>query len=279
MPESEKPSGSDIEAPRRRIRPPRPPVPKLPTRAEELAEEIGEAILDGAFPPGMRLDEHRMAAHFEVSRTPVRDAIRLLHGTGLIEIGSKRSAFVRRLSPEEIAGLFTAMGEVEASCARLSALCMTEAEQAKLRSLHAHMGDLAKVGDHLAYVEANRAFHGLLYAGAHNPTLAEMAVSLRRRLTPYRTAQFRLAGRLSLSHKEHDRVVRAVMVRDGAKANASMLAHMSVVEEAFEAQDAPRAEERKPNVRQGHRAEAAEDGPAVSPVKSRSEPVPPRSGR
>ena len=111
---------------------------------------------------------------------------------------------------------------------------MTEAERGALEALHVAMGALAEGGDREAYVEANRGFHAQIYAGAHNPTLAEMAVSLRRRLPPYRTAQFLLRGRLALSHAEHGRVVRAVLARDGTAANAPMLAHISVVEEAFE---------------------------------------------
>lgn len=242
--------GSETGAPRRRGRPPNPPKPPkppqalVPTRAERLAEAIADAIFAGTFLPGVHLDEHTLADRFKVSRTPVRDAIRLLHGSGLVEMRPQRGVRVRTLSPEEIAGLFTAMGEVEASCARLSALCMSEGERTQIQSLHAQMGDLAASGDQPAYVEANRSFHGLLYAGAHNAPLSEMAVSLRRRLTPYRTAQFRLSGRLSLSHVEHGRVLRAVLARDGSTANTTMLAHMSVVGDAFEAQDAGQAEGR-----------------------------------
>ena len=221
-----------------------PPATTLPTRAERLADEISEAILSGRFAPGTQLDEVLLAELFGVSRSPVREALRLLAGTGLIEWRRYYGARVRSLSPDEIASLFQAMGEVEASCARLSALSMDEAERTALSALHAQMGMLAEAGDQPAYVEANRRFHGLLYEGAHNPTLSEMAVSLRRRLTPYRTAQFRLSERLALSHEEHGRVVRAVLAKDGQAANAAMLRHMSVVEEAFEGQDVRRADER-----------------------------------
>lgn len=270
------PSGSEAEAPRRRGRPRKPPAPAgpppAPSRAERLAEAIAEAILAGTLAPGARLDEQALADRFGVSRTPIRDALRELAGTGLIAPRQPHmSARVRSLSPEEVAGLFVAMGEVEASCARLSAQSMTEAERAELQALHARMGGLAARDDRAAYVEANRAFHGLLYAGAHNPTLAEMAASLRRRLTPYRTAQFRLSERPALSQVEHGRVVRAVLARDRAGANAAMLAHMSVVEEAFETQDAGQAAGRSAG--RGKRARAGAPGDTEAGRRAK----PPRS--
>ncbi len=203
------------------------------TRAETLSERIADEILAGALPPGLHLDEQVLARRFGVSRTPVRDALRLLSGTGLIDIRPRLGATVRTVTTEELDTLFVAMGEIEASCARLATLSMTRAERAALRTQHEAMARLAVAGDREAYVEANLAFHGLLYAGAHNPAIEDIARSLRRRLMPYRRAQFNAPGRLARSHAEHDLVVRAVLARDAAGANAAMLVHMSVVEDVF----------------------------------------------
>jgi DNA-binding GntR family transcriptional regulator len=203
------------------------------TRAETLSERIADEILAGALPPGLHLDEQVLARRFGVSRTPVRDALRLLSGTGLIDIRPRLGATVRTVTTEELDTLFVAMGEIEASCARLATLSMTRAERAALRTQHEAMARLAEAGDREAYVEANLAFHGLLYAGAHNPAIEDIARSLRRRLMPYRRAQFNAPGRLARSHAEHDLVVRAVLARDAAGANAAMLVHMSVVEDVF----------------------------------------------
>jgi DNA-binding GntR family transcriptional regulator len=203
------------------------------TRAELLSERIADEILAGALPPGLHLDEQVLARRFGVSRTPVRDALRLLSGTGLIDIRPRLGATVRTVTAEELDTLFVAMGEIEASCARLATLCMSRAERAALRAHHEAMASLAAAGDRDAYVEANLEFHGLLYAGAHNPAIEEIARALRRRLMPYRRAQFQAPGRLARSHAEHDVVVRAVLARDTAGANAAMLVHMSVVEDVF----------------------------------------------
>jgi DNA-binding GntR family transcriptional regulator len=203
------------------------------TRAELLSERIADEILAGALPPGLHLDEQVLARRFGVSRTPVRDALRLLSGTGLIDIRPRLGATVRTVTTEELDTLFVAMGEIEASCARLASLCMTRAERASLRAHHEAMARLAAAHDREAYVEANLEFHGLLYAGAHNRTIEDIARALRRRLMPYRRAQFQAPGRLARSHAEHDLVVRAVLARDAAGANTAMLVHMSVVEDVF----------------------------------------------
>lgn len=215
------------------------------TRAESLSDQIADAILTGAFAPGTHLDEQVLAKRFGVSRTPVRDALRLLNGTGLITIRPRFGATVRTITPDELDMLFIAMGEIEASCSRLASLSMSPVERGALRAFHERMGRLADGGDHEAYVSANLQFHGLLYAGAHNSALEEIARNLRRRLTPYRRAQFQAPGRLQRSHAEHGLVVRAVLARDAAAANAAMLVHMSVVVDAFDAVDAPGAANRE----------------------------------
>ncbi|KQP16688.1 MULTISPECIES: GntR family transcriptional regulator [unclassified Methylobacterium] len=220
-------------------------MPASPTRSESLSDRIADAILSGEFPPGARLDEQVLATRFGVSRTPVRDALRLLNGTGLIDLRPRFGATVRTITPDQLDMLFIAMGEIEATCARLSTLSMTPAERAQLRLLHERMGVLAEAGDHDSYVVANQDFHGLLYEGAHNTVVDEIARNLRRRLTPYRRVQFQAPGRLARSHAEHGLVVRAVLARDAAAANSAMLVHMSVVEDAFETLDAQSAAARE----------------------------------
>jgi DNA-binding GntR family transcriptional regulator len=206
----------------------------MPTRAERLAAEIADAILGGDFAPGARLDEQGLADRYGVSRTPVREALRLLGTTGLIEIRPRRSATVTQISPEQLFELFVAMGEIEATCARLCALGMTPIERRKLEALHDRMGEMARAKDEAGYADANVAFHSALYAGTHNSVLADMATGLRRRLSPFRRAQFRAPRRLALSHAEHDVVVQAILRGDAVQAHSAMLRHVNLVEDAFE---------------------------------------------
>jgi DNA-binding GntR family transcriptional regulator len=205
------------------------------TRAEQLAALIADAVLSGEFLPGFRLDEQMLALRFDVSRTPVREALRQLAATGLVEIRPRRGASVAQIDPNELEAMFVAMGELEATCARLAAMSMTPIERRRLGAFHESMDDLVKQDDRLGFAEANLQFHALIYAGTHNKILADMTAGLRRRLIPYRQAQFRTAGRLPRSHAEHEAVVREILSGNAGGAHTAMVHHMTLVESAFEA--------------------------------------------
>ncbi len=206
-----------------------------PTLADRLATAIADGILSGALKPGVRLDEMGLAEQHGVSRTPVREALRQLAMSGLIDMRPRKGAIVSKATPDEIESLFVAMAEMEATCARLAAICMTPIERRRLQARHEAMLVLAHAGQTEAYSDANVAFHGAIYAGSHNAPLAEYAMNLRRRVGPFRRAQFQVEGRLVRSNQEHDAVVRAILSGDAAGAHAAMLHHVSLVEDAFEA--------------------------------------------
>ncbi|HEX7873424.1 MAG TPA: GntR family transcriptional regulator, partial [Sphingobium sp.] len=177
------------------------------TAADKLAQDLAEAILAGEFAPGSRLDEQLLAQRYSVSRTPVREALRQLAATGLIEVRPRRGAIVAEVTPKQLEDLFVAMGELEATCARLAALSMSTTKRRKLQALHERMGELAKTDDAMAFADANDSLHEMIYEGSHNSVIADMTLQLRRRLAPFRRAQFHLEGRPPRSHAEHDVVV------------------------------------------------------------------------
>ena len=200
------------------------------TRTDRIAGAIADAIAAGEISPGSRLDEQALAARYGVSRTPVREALRQLGTTGLVEIRPRRGAVVAALTSDRLTELFVAMGEIEATCARLAAQSMSPIERRRLRALNDAMGELARSGDTAGYARANVAFHGAIYEGAHNGVLAEFALGLRQRLQSYRQAQFRVAGRLARSQAEHTGVVAAVVAGRADDAHAAMLHHVNLVE-------------------------------------------------
>jgi DNA-binding GntR family transcriptional regulator len=200
----------------------------------KLAQQLAELVLSGEVAPGIKLDEQVLAQRFQVSRTPVREALRQLASTGLIELRPNRGAFVTTITPEQLEEMFVAMAELEATCARLAAMSMTPIERRGLQRLHEHMGELARRDLIQDFVDANERFHSQIYSGAHNAVLADAAIALRRRLSLYRRAQFRTEGRLPRSHAEHDEVVKAVISGDPAGAHAAMLHHVDLVEASYE---------------------------------------------
>ena len=212
------------------------------TQADRLADAIADSVLSGEFEPGRRLDEGMLAERYGVSRTPVREALRQLASTGLIEVKPRRGATVAKATSAQLETLFGAMAEIEATCARLAAMSMTPIERRRLQSLQDGMAEIVERDDRDAYAAANVSFHTQIYVGAHNEVLADIASGLRRRVAPFRRAQFRTEGRLLRSHAEHAAVVKALLACDAAAAHAAMFHHMSLVEDSFGRLDAgPRA--------------------------------------
>ncbi len=106
------------------------------TRAEDLRRQIADDIVRGGLAPGAPLDETELAQRFKVSRTPVREALRQLAASGLVEARPHRGAVVARPSPERLGAMFEAMAELEALCAGLAAERMKPAERRRLEALH-----------------------------------------------------------------------------------------------------------------------------------------------
>ena len=204
------------------------------TSAEEIRREIAARIIAGQLPPGTALDETQMAAEFAVSRTPVREALRLLGASGLVEQRPHARAIVAKPTEAVLRGMFEVMGDLEALCAGKAAVAMTRDERSALDDLHARMAPIVHAGDATRYAEANDVFHGMIYDGAHNTYLAEITRATRTRLQPFRRAQFSALGRIGRSHAEHGQVVEAIMRGDAEAAASSMRSHIAIVEDAYQ---------------------------------------------
>ncbi|HUG61381.1 MAG TPA: GntR family transcriptional regulator [Methylomirabilota bacterium] len=204
------------------------------TRTEDLRLQLADEIVRGELPPGTALDETGIAVRFGVSRTPVREALRQLAASGLVEIRPHRGAVVAELSLERLHEMFVAMAELEAVCAGLAAVNMSAAERRNLGDIHDLLRDLVRAGDPQRYHEINESFHAAIYFGAHNGYLADLTLSTRVRLQPFRRAQFRTLGRLARSFEEHDVVVQAIHRGDRDGAAQAMRDHIGTVESAFE---------------------------------------------
>ncbi|WP_332685635.1 GntR family transcriptional regulator [Devosia sp.] len=203
------------------------------TSAEDIRQQLAARIICGELAPGTPLDETSLASEFAVSRTPIREALRLLAASGLIDQKPHARALVAKPDDATLAGMFEVMGYLEALCAGLSAIAMSASERDALDALHMQMAAIVRQGDHASYVEANEAFHSAIYEGAHNAYLSEVTRSTRQRLQPFRRAQFQALGRLSRSHAEHGVVVDAILQGDRTGAEAAMRQHIAIVEGAY----------------------------------------------
>src|SRR5256885_1663763 len=152
------PAGAESETPVRRVDRPSPLRDKI-TRAEELRLQLADEIVRGVLPPGSGLDETDIARRFNVSRTPVREALRQLVASGLVEARAHRGAVVAQPSLDRLTGMFEAMAELEAICAGLAAERMSAAERQKLEAIHEELRLLSYAGNPERFHEVNERFH------------------------------------------------------------------------------------------------------------------------
>ncbi|MCE1235908.1 MAG: GntR family transcriptional regulator [Hyphomicrobiales bacterium] len=209
------------------ISPRRRSAPGGATHAERLRQALAEDIAYGRLAPGEALDETTLAERFGVSRTPVREALRELAATGLVEHRPHRGAVVASLDPDRLREMFVVMAELEALCAGWAAVSITSAERAELAAMHEAAGELVRIGDVARYREVNDRFHEFIYAASHNAFLQETVIGVRRRVLAFRRAQFQGLGRLVVSHAEHGRVVQAILRGDREAAAREMRAHLT----------------------------------------------------
>ena len=201
--------------------------------SERLCESIEEEIATGRLLPGTRLDETDLATRFGVSRTPIREALRLLVGEGLVENRPRRGSVVAQMSPHRLVEMFEVMAELEAMCVRLASRRMSEEDMLTIDRAHAVCAEAAAKSDPDAYFYANEGFHFALYRASHNSFLFEEAISVQRKLRPYRRLQLRVRNRTQRSFAEHGAVVDALKAGDVEAAVQSIRSHVVIQGERF----------------------------------------------
>ncbi len=204
----------------------------MASAADMICEALETEIVTGVLPLGTRLEEPAIAERFGVSRTPVREALHRLSASGLIELRARRGTRVVNPPLPRMVEMFEVMAELEAMCGRL---CARRADAAVLAELNATLAACAQAADHdpSAYYAANRDFHEAIYRGSGNGFLAEEALALHHRLTPYRRLQLRTPRRIGQSLAEHRTIAAAISDGDEDAAAEALRAHIVVQGERF----------------------------------------------
>ena len=202
-------------------------------RAEQIAEAIEQLVFKGEYEDGHRLDEIKLAKHFNVSRTPIREALQRLVHSGMAEQIPRRGVFIRQPGPVELIEMFETMAELEAACGRLAASRMDEDGLDRLTEANRRCLCAVEHQDAAKYYLENEVFHQEIYKGAVNAFLEREALRLQNRLKPYRRVQLRFRGRMTQSLAEHETIVDAL--RDGnAELAAQILRrHVTIQGEKF----------------------------------------------
>lgn len=194
--------------------------------SERIRDALTDEITSGRLGAGTGLDEQQLADRFGASRTPVREALRQLSVSGLVQVRPRRGVVVTRLTSERVMDMFETTAEVEAMCVRLATYRITPLERSRLHDLHDGSKAMVQAGDVDAYDSFNRDFHDHIYRATHNAFMAEQVRTIRTRLDAFRRAQLRYGDRIAVSRDEHASILAAVAEGDGDLAARRMRAHM-----------------------------------------------------
>lgn len=207
--------------------------PRRLTKYEPLVARLVSAIqaeiLEGALKPAERLEELTLSRRFKVSRTPIREALRQLAATRLVELRPRLGAVVASPTAGEVLDLFELMAELEGVAARLASERADDVALAGIETVHERCQTAARGRNAAAYYRINRDFHDAIHAASGNRALMQEIAALDRRLSPYRRFITFRAGRTETALREHEQIVRALAKRDSGLAEAAMRDHVRIL--------------------------------------------------
>lgn len=202
--------------------------------AQRLKDSLENDIINGRFAPGERLDPEALEKAFNVSRTPIREAIQQLAASGLLVVVPKKGTFVARIGVDQLIEMFEVMAELEGMCGRLAARRISAEELVQLRAaLDRCEASAQQEGDPDDYYYENEVFHQCIYGASHNAFLADEVQQLKQRLKPYRRLQLRVRSRMARSMQEHRDIYKAIEAGDAVAAESAMRQHVLIQGERF----------------------------------------------
>jgi len=195
---------------------------------EEVAELLREKIFTHQLAAGAWIDELKIAAEYGISRTPLREALKVLATEGLVTMKVRRGAYVTEVNDKDLSDVFHLMALLEADAARTVAQTATDQQLKELETLHQQLEKSTKdQKDHIRFFTLNEAFHTKLLEVANNRWAGQMVADLRKVMKLNRAESLTKPGRIAESLAEHAVIMAALKKRDAAAAHAAMQAHIN----------------------------------------------------
>ena len=208
---------------------------------QEVAERLRQRIYSYDLKPGEWIDEQALAESFGISRTPLREALKVLNSEGLVVLKPRRGCFVAELTEQDLDEIFPVMALLEGRCAYDAVRKAKPPDLKRLDEIHAKLEKFAAAGDIERYYEQNYIFHEAVQKLAGNLWLQKMVGDLRRFLKLLRGRQLKLPGRLEASLKEHRLIMAAFHNQNPAAAEKIMYDHLLAQRAALAAYDTEEA--------------------------------------
>lgn len=204
---------------------------------QEVAERLRQRIFAHELTPGMWIDEQMLAEQYGISRTPLREALKVLASEGLVELKPRRGCYVTEISRRDLDDIFPLMALLEGRCAADAVRRAKPADIADLKSIHEKLESAARDGRIDAFFEANQEFHRRIQEIADNRWLLSVIQDLRKVLKLSRLHSLSLEGRLQQSLDEHRQIMAALEAGNCEKAEKEMHDHLLSGREALAKMD------------------------------------------
>jgi DNA-binding GntR family transcriptional regulator len=201
-----------------------PSLAQTPPTSDIIAKHIREAIVTGDMDEGEPIRQDDIAKLFDVSKIPVREALKRLEAEGLVEFQRNRGAVVTSVTEPEIAEIFEVRAMLEANALKLSILKMTDRTFERAES---YCDEFARETDVARWAELNWQFHSCLYEDADRPFLLNLIRSVNDRIERYLRIQLTLSGGTGVDDREHRQILAACRRRDVALASDLLVSHIT----------------------------------------------------
>ena len=193
---------------------------------DQVAERVRALIFDRKIAPGAFIDENVLAELWQISRTPLREALKVLAAEGLVELVPRRGCRVIEITETDADELFPIMALLEGRCAFEATQHMSDADLRELQRMHDELERTAAALDVDGYYQANHVFHSFVQRVANNRWLDRVTADLRKFVRMLRGRQLVFPGRIEASINEHRVLIAAMLARDGARAERAMHDHL-----------------------------------------------------
>jgi DNA-binding GntR family transcriptional regulator len=208
---------------------------------QEVAERLRQRIFAHELTPGTWIDEQKLAEQYGISRTPLREALKVLASEGLVELKPRRGCYVTEISRQDLDDIFPLMAMLEGRCAADAVRNAKPSDIKALRATHDRLEAASRDGEITAFFEANQAFHRQIQELAGNRWLLSVIQDLRKVLKLSRLHSLSLEGRLQQSLDEHRLIMAAFENGNGEQAEKLMHDHLLSGREALAKMDAKAA--------------------------------------
>lgn len=205
---------------------------------QEVAERLRQRIFAHELTPGTWIDEQKLAEQYGISRTPLREALKVLASEGLVELRPRRGCYVTEISRQDMDDIFPLMAMLEGRCAAEAVNRATPSDMVALKEIHERLESAARDGRIDAFFEANQEFHRKIQELSGNRWLLSVIQDLRKVLKLSRLHSLSLEGRLQQSLDEHRLIMAALEAGNAANAEKLMHDHLLSGREALAKMDA-----------------------------------------